>query len=134
MHNTAVACLKHFKTLSDRLKKQREEVRFRVLRLIESKPEISQRELAEELGISLGQINYQVRALKNKGMVKISNFLGSDNKMAYSYILTPKGISEKLASTYSFLESKRLEFEILKAEIEKLERETSHVLKRNKND
>lgn len=94
-----------------------------MLRLIESKPEISQRELADELGISLGQINYQLKALKERGLIKVGNFLRSDNKLAYVYMLTPKGLADKLAITKYFLERKRNEFALLKAELDELERE-----------
>ena len=109
--------------MSDRLEQQREEIRFRVLRLIESKPEISQRELADELGVSLGQVNYQLKALKERGLIKVGNFLRSDNKLAYIYLLTPKGVADKLAITKRFLTRKRKEFELLKCELEQLERE-----------
>ncbi|BET24762.1 AsnC family transcriptional regulator [Limnobacter thiooxidans] len=109
--------------MSDRLEQQREEIRFRVLRLIENKPEISQRELADELGISLGQVNYQLKALKERGLIKVGNFLRSDNKLAYIYLLTPKGVADKLAITKLFMARKRQEFELMKAELEELERE-----------
>lgn len=115
--------LKTFKTVSDRLEQQREEIRFRVLRLIESNPEISQRELADQLGVSLGQINYQLKALKEKGLVKVGNFIRSDNKLAYVYLLTPKGVADRLAITKRFLARKRQEFELMKNELEELERE-----------
>jgi len=111
--------------VSDRQEQQREEVRFRVLRLIESNPEISQRELADELGVSLGQINYQLKALKDRGLIKVSNFIRSDNKLAYIYLLTPKGVADKLAITKRFLVRKRQEFELMKAELEELEKEMS---------
>lgn len=109
--------------MSDRLEQQREEVRFRVLRLIETKPEISQRELADELGISLGQINYQLKSLKEKGFIKAGNFLRNDNKLAYAYLLTPKGVADKLAITKHFLARKKQEFQLLKTELEQLENE-----------
>lgn len=126
MHNTAVACAKvQSNTVSDRLEQQREEVRFRVLRLIESNPEISQRELADELGVSLGQINYQLKALKERGLIKVGNFMHSDNKLAYIYLLTPKGVADKLAITKRFLVRKRQEFELMKTELEELEREVN---------
>lgn len=100
-------------------------MRFRVLRLIESNPEISQRELADELGVSLGQINYQLKALKERGLIKVNNFMRSDNKLAYIYLLTPKGVADKLAITKRFLVRKRQEFELMKTELEELEREVS---------
>ena len=126
VHNMAVACQKaKLNIVSDRLEQQREEVRFRVLRLIESNPEISQRELADELGVSLGQINYQLKALKERGLIKVGNFMRSDNKLAYIYLLTPKGVADKLAITKRFLVRKRQEFELMKTELEELEREVS---------
>lgn len=100
-------------------------MRFRVLRLIESNPEISQRELADELGVSLGQINYQLKALKERGLIKVGNFMRSDNKLAYIYLLTPKGVADKLAITKRFLVRKRQEFELMKTELEELEKEVS---------
>lgn len=107
--------------MSYRLDQQREEVRFRVLRLIERHPEISQRELAKELGISLGQINYQLKSLKEKGIIKTGNFIRNGDKLAYIYILTPKGVADKLAITKSFLAKKKREFQLLKTELEQLE-------------
>ena len=125
----AVACQKaKLNIVSDRLEQQREEVRFRVLRLIESNPEISQRELADELGVSLGQINYQLKALKERGLIKVGNFMRSDNKLAYIYLLTPKGVADKLAITKHFLERKRDEFTLLKAELEELEQEAQEII------
>ena len=109
--------------MTSKQNQQKEEIRFRVLRLIESRPEISQRELADELGISLGQINYQLKGLKEKGLIKVSNFLRSDNKLAYVYLLTPKGVADKLSITKNFLDRKRREFELLKAELDELEQE-----------
>lgn len=109
--------------MSDRLEQQREEVRFRVLRLIESNPEISQRELADELGVSLGQINYQLKALKERGLIKVSNFMRSDKKLTYIYMLTPKGVSSKLKATKKFLLLKKKEFDLIKMQIIDLERE-----------
>lgn len=100
-------------------------MRFRVLRLIESNPEISQRELADELGVSLGQINYQLKALRERGLIKVGNFMRSDNKLAYIYLLTPKGVADKIAITKRFLVRKRQEFELMKAELEELEKEVS---------
>lgn len=121
----AVAWLKLSYIVSERIDQQREEVRFRVLRLIESRPDISQRELADELGVSLGQINYQLKALKERGLIKVGNFMRSDNKLAYIYLLTPKGVADKLAITKRFLVRKRQEFELMKTELEELEQEVN---------
>ena len=92
---------------------------FNVLRKIQNKPESTQRELAEDLGFSLGKINYCLNALKSKGLVKISNFKKNPNKVGYIYILTPKGISEKTKLTINFMKRKMKEYEELKKEIDK---------------
>ncbi len=90
---------------------------FNVLRKINSNPNISQRDLANELNLSLGKINYCLKALKSKGLVKIRNFNKSKNKMGYAYILTPRGISEKTKITINFMKRKMEEYEELKKEI-----------------
>nr|WP_260293663.1 MarR family EPS-associated transcriptional regulator [Sedimenticola hydrogenitrophicus] len=100
-----------------------EDTRFRVLRLLEAHPDLTQREIAERLGVSLGGVNYCVRALVDKGLVKIQNFQNSNNKLGYAYLLTPTGIAEKTALTAKFLKRKLVEYESLKAEIDSLERE-----------
>ena len=92
---------------------------FNVLRKIQNKPESTQRELAEDLGFSLGKINYCLNALKSKGLVKISNFKKNPNKVGYIYILTPKGIAEKTKLTINFMKRKMKEYEELKKEIDK---------------
>lgn len=92
---------------------------FNVLRKIQDKPESTQRELAEDLGFSLGKINYCLNALKFKGLVKISNFKKNPNKVGYIYILTPKGIAEKTKLTINFMKRKMKEYEELKKEIDK---------------
>ncbi len=93
---------------------------FRLLNLLEANPELNQRDLAMELGVSLGKVNYCLRALVAKGLVKASNFKNSKNKSAYFYLLTPKGIEARAVMTVRFLESKVAEHEVLVAEIEKL--------------
>jgi len=90
---------------------------FEVLRKIQKKPESTQRELATELGFSLGKINYCLKSLKNKGLVKIKNFEKNPNKINYIYILTPKGISEKSKLTMNFMKRKMQEYDELKKEI-----------------
>ncbi len=97
-----------------------EDTQFRVLRLLEESPESSQREIAGNLGISLGGVNYCLRALVDKGHVKVRNFRASNNKRRYAYILTPKGIVAKTVLTGRFLKSKMAEYEALKLEIESL--------------
>ena len=90
---------------------------FNVLRKIQKKPESSQRELAEELGFSLGKLNYCLKALKSKGLIKISNFKKNPNKLNYIYILTPKGISIKTKLTLNFMKLKMKEYDELKKEM-----------------
>ena len=91
---------------------------FNVMRKIKKHPESSQRDLAQELGFSLGKLNYCLNALKNKGLIKIKNFSASNNKIGYAYILTPKGISEKAKLTINFMKRKMIEYDELKSEIE----------------
>ncbi len=93
------------------------------LRLLQTRPELSQRQLSRELGLSLGKTHYVLHALLDKGLVKIQNFRRSDNKLAYAYLLTPKGLSEKLRLTRAFLVRKEAEFEALKATIAQLREE-----------
>ena len=90
-----------------------------LLRKIKKNPQFSQRELAGELGFSLGKLNYCLRALKSKGLVKISNFKKNPNKINYIYIITPKGISEKSKLTINFMKRKMKEYDELKAEIDR---------------
>jgi len=90
---------------------------FEVLRRIQKKPQASQRELAEELGFSLGKLNYCLKALKSKGLIKISNFKKNPNKLNYIYILTPKGLSAKTKLTINFMKKKMKEYDELKKEI-----------------
>ena len=92
---------------------------FNILRKIKSKPNSSQRQMANELGFSLGKLNYCLRALKEKGLVKIKNFEKNTNKVGYMYILTPKGISIKTKITLNFMKGKMKEYDELKSEIER---------------
>tara|TARA_B100001029_G_C14793123_1_gene302923 strand:+ start:224 stop:532 length:309 start_codon:yes stop_codon:yes gene_type:complete len=91
---------------------------FNILRLIRKKPKVTQRELSNELGISLGKINFCLKELKKKGLIKISNFKKSKNKLNYIYLLTPKGISEKTKLTLNFMQRKMKEYEELRKEYE----------------
>lgn len=100
-----------------------EDTHYRVLQILQDNPEISQRELAKELGISLGAINYCIKALVQKGQIKIQNFQNSNQRLGYTYLLTPQGLIEKTRVTKRFLERKILEYECLKREIEFLNRE-----------
>ena len=102
---------------------QREYVRFKVMQVLESNPNLSQRELAEELGVSLGSVNYCVKSLVSKGLIKVKSFVKSNNKIGYSYYLTPQGIYEKSEMTVHFLKCKNQEFAMLKAEIVELQAE-----------
>lgn len=95
-----------------------EDTRFRVLRALQDNPHITQRELAERLGVSLGATNFVLRALLDKGAIKIRNFKGNSRKLSYAYILTPHGLAEKAALTARFLARKQREYEDLRAEIE----------------
>jgi EPS-associated MarR family transcriptional regulator len=92
---------------------------FEILRKIKTRPEASQRELAEELGFSLGKLNYCLKALRSKGLIKIENFRKNPNKINYIYALTPKGITEKSKLTINFMKRKMKEYEELKKEIGK---------------
>ena len=92
---------------------------FNVLRKIQNKPESTQRELAEELGFSLGKLNYCLKALKTKGLIKINNFTRNPNKINYIYVLTPKGIAQKTQLTLNFMKKKMEEYDELKKEIKK---------------
>ena len=101
----------------------RDELRLRVLRAIEVDPELSQRQLAAELGVSLGGVNYALKALVERGFVKADNFRKSGNKVAYLYVLTPRGVAEKASLATAFLGRKLAEYEVLKQEIEALKGE-----------
>ena len=92
---------------------------FNILRKIQNKPESTQRELAEELGFSLGKLNYCLKALKTKGLIKINNFTRNPNKINYIYVLTPKGITEKTQLTLNFMKKKMEEYDELKKEVKK---------------
>lgn len=100
-----------------------DEHHLKVLRLLEANPDMSQRELAQALGVSVGKTNYCVRALVDKGLLKIKNFRNSQNKLAYAYLLTPAGITAKADLTARFLKRRLAEYEQLKAEIEQLKGE-----------
>lgn len=101
----------------------RDESHLKVLRLLEADPGLSQRDLSEALGVSLGKTNYCIRALLDKGLIKMQNFRNSQNKLSYAYLLTPAGIAAKADLTTSFLKIKMQEYEALRQEIEQLRRE-----------
>lgn len=102
-----------------------DEHHLKVLRLLEANPDMSQRELADELGVSVGKTNYCIRALVDKGLLKMKNFRNSQNKLAYAYLLTPAGIAAKAELTTRFLKQRMVEYEQLKREIEELKREVA---------
>lgn len=108
---------------NDKVAHQREDVHFRVLRLIERRPDASQREIAEELGVSLGAINFCVKALIEKGHIKLANFKASKNKLGYVYVLTPEGIAHRANLAARFIERKMAEYDAIKAELEQLRNE-----------
>ena len=101
----------------------RDELRLRVLRALEANPEPSQRQLAAKLGVSLGGVNYALKALMERGFVKAGNFRNSGNKVAYLYLLTPRGVAEKTSLATAFLGRKLEEYEVLRQEIEALKGE-----------
>jgi len=98
-----------------------EDTQYRLMHVIEQNPQVSQREIANRLGLSLGGINYCIKALIKKGYVKVSNFTENPHKIGYVYLLTPSGIVAKAALTGHFLKRKIAEYEALKAEIESIQ-------------
>ena len=119
-YNTTVQGVNIYEMLSTVLN---DETRYRILKLLEADPHASQRRIADELGISLGRVNYCLKALIDKGLVKVNNFRNNANKRAYLYLLTPRGIEEKTRVTLRFLKVKLEEYEALKSELEQLQRE-----------
>lgn len=109
--------------MTSRQAKLQEDTYFRVMRLLQENPDLTQRELAQKLGVSVGGLNYCLKALMEKGLVKMQNFQQSKNKFGYIYVLTPRGVAEKATLTNRFLRRKLEEYEALKAEIETLERD-----------
>lgn len=101
-----------------------DEMRYKLIRLLATNTEISQRAAARELGISLGKLNFCVRALVAKGLIKAKRFKNSNNKAAYMYLLTPRGIDAKAMLTLRFLEVKMREYEKLRGEIDEMRRES----------
>ena len=109
--------------MNNHMQARREDLDFRILRLLQGEPMLTQRELADKVGVSVGQINYCLRALVDKGCVKIQNFRKSDNKLAYAYLLTPSGAAEKAEIAVRFLQRKMVEYEQIKCEIATLQSE-----------
>ena len=102
-----------------------EETRYRLLKLLNENPNLSQRQLADETGVSLGKVNYCLKALIKTGLIKVGNFRRSNNKVAYAYLLTPKGVTAKAKITVDFLKRKQHEYESLIQEIEVLKQEAA---------
>ena len=100
-----------------------EEAHLRILKIVSAEPEISQRQLAVRLGVSLGKTNFLIKALLEKGLIKAGNFRRAENKFQYAYLLTPKGIGEKMRMTRAYLARKEAEYEALQGEIQALKRE-----------
>ena len=100
-----------------------EEAHLRILKIVDAEPDISQRQLAERLGVSWGKTNFLIKALLEKGLIKAGNFRRAENKFQYMYLLTPKGIGEKVRMTRAYLTRKEVEYEALQAEIQALKRE-----------
>jgi EPS-associated MarR family transcriptional regulator len=104
-----------------------DEYRYRILKLLEKNPTASQRDIARELGVSLGRVNFCLQALVEKGLIKVNNFRHNESKRAYLYYLTPKGMKEKARVTVRFLKVKLNEYENLKLEVAQLQREASRL-------
>ena len=109
--------------MTSRQAKIQEDTHFRIMRILQDNPDLTQRELADKLGMSVGGLNYCLNALIDKGFVKMANFSNSKNKFKYVYLLTPQGIAEKVGLTSRFLKRKMEEYESLKVEIEALKAE-----------
>jgi EPS-associated MarR family transcriptional regulator len=107
-----------------------DEVRYKLLKLLEPNPALSQRDVARHLGVSLGKANYCLKALIDKGWVKAANFKNSRKKAAYMYLLTPRGIEEKARVTTEFLQIKIREYEALKEEIDQIRDEAARQARR----
>ncbi len=105
-----------------------DEIRYKIFKTLKDDPQISQRELARKLGVSLGRVNFCLKALAQKGLIKVSNFRNNKNKQAYAYLLTPSGIEEKAHVTIRFLRDKLAEYENLETEIEQLRSEVNSEL------
>ena len=103
-----------------------EDLHHQLLKILQTHPHMSQRELAKKMGVSLGKANYCMRALIEKGLVKLENFQQAENKRKYAYLLTPAGIEEKTRITLAFLRRKEAEYETIKREIAALKGELDH--------
>ena len=117
-----------FRSLADSVNQDRDAAQLELLRILDQRPQLSQRELSLALGLSLGKTHYLLHALLDKGLVKVRNFSRNDNKKAYAYLLTPAGLVAKLALTRAFLSRKEAEFEHLKSTIAALRTEVDEGL------
>ena len=124
-YGMAVACQQHSKYPTLAAFKMNEDTHFRVMRIVESNPRITQRELADELGVSLGKANYCLKSLIEKGWIKANNFKNSKNKLAYAYLLTPSGIEERARMTIRFLKRNMDVYEALKEEVAQLDNDVA---------
>ena len=109
----------------------KQDIRLDLLRKLESNPKFTQRELSREMGVSLGKVNYCMKKLTEKGLIKLTNFSHNQNKMGYAYLLTPSGVEEKTQLTISFLKRKVIEYEVLKKEINTLQLESEEMTNEN---
>jgi len=109
-----------------------QDIRLDLLRRLESNPQYTQRELSREMGVSLGKVNYCMKKLTEKGLIKLTNFTHNPDKMGYTYLLTPSGIEEKSRLTFSFLKRKIVEYEVLKKEIDALKLESEEMTNENR--
>lgn len=109
-----------------------QELKYRLLKLLDQQPDMTQRQLANELNVSLGKTHYVLKSLIDVGLVKLENFQRSDNKWGYAYLLTPKGIMEKAVISAQFLVRKKQEYVDLQLEIQQLQEEIQQNKKRNK--
>lgn len=108
------------------------DIHLDLLRKLEANPRYTQRELSEEMGVSLGKVNYCIKKLIEKGWIKLSNFSHNPNKISYLYILTPKGMEQKARLTFKFLAIKLEEYEILKKEISNLKQDAKQIRSQQK--
>ena len=125
LQDVAVACLIFNFLLPTLMNNQ--DIRLDLLRKLESSPHFTQRQLSRAMGVSLGQVNYCMKKLNEKGLIKLTNFTHNPNKMGYAYLLTPSGIEEKSRLTFSFLKRKIIEYEVLKKEINTLQLESEEM-------
>lgn len=110
---------------------KRESLSFELLHILENEAGLSQREIADRLGVSLGRVNYYLRSLFENGSIDITNFRTSDNKLRYAYVVSPKGVAEKSVLTAGYLQRKLTEFARLKSQIEELQRGTAATIERS---